>query len=315
MEVADKKKLLWKNVKPSDPKKSQLLSTFMTIGLNAREPKDRVGLGSDEAKIKTGVEVATRDPFLLTDRPLEDVTQKHLDKVISAQVVLDVHDKHNVKENLILFLEDGRKYQMSESDVLNKSLKELQFFHYLLEVKSDITMRCEIPMKKDFVMLEVILNEKCLCYNEDSSNPRLIRLNDGLERNHISALRTAIYQIGSQNEEMKQVKTTLSQVLRNKEEKLISSFVNNHFGFILTRPDIEEINTTTDVTKSIHPIEPFSPEMQELTNNTENEFSKIPDYASPPTGKSSNWSRGRKNKTTMKCEMEENVHVIKIKKS
>ncbi|KAL8116520.1 hypothetical protein AgCh_022872 [Apium graveolens] len=110
----------------------------MTIGLNAREPRDRAGLGSDEDKIKTGVEVATRDPFLLTDRPLEDVTQKHLDKVISVQVVLDVHDKHNVKENLILFLEDGRIYQMSESDVLNKSLKELQFFHYLLEVKSDI---------------------------------------------------------------------------------------------------------------------------------------------------------------------------------
>jgi len=113
----------------------------MTIGLNAREPRDMAGLGSDEAKIKTGVEVATRDPFLLTDKPLEDVTQKHLDKVISVQVVLDAHDKHNVKENLILFLEDGRTYQMSESDVLNKSLKELQFFHYLLEVKSDINKR------------------------------------------------------------------------------------------------------------------------------------------------------------------------------
>ena len=77
----------------------------------------------------------------MTDKPLEDVTQKHLDKVISVQVVLDVHDKHNVKENLILFLEDGRTYQMSESDVLNKLLKELQFFHDLLEVKSDITRR------------------------------------------------------------------------------------------------------------------------------------------------------------------------------
>ncbi|KAL8146302.1 hypothetical protein AgCh_004160 [Apium graveolens] len=57
-------------------------------------------------------------------------------------------------------------------------------------------------MKKDSAKLEVILNEKCLCYNEDSSHPRVIRLDDGLERNHISALRTAIYQIGSQNEEM-----------------------------------------------------------------------------------------------------------------
>ena len=114
---------------------------------------------------------------------------------------------------------------MSESDVLNKSLKELQFFHYLLEVKSDITWRwsnfilktirdkarifgsritefipniveddgSEIPMKKDSAKLEVILKEKCLCYNEDSSHPRVIRLDDGLERNHSSALRTVIY--------------------------------------------------------------------------------------------------------------------------
>jgi len=119
---------MWKNVKPSDPKKSQLLPDFMTVGLKAREARDRAGLGSEEAKIKTGVEVLTRDPFLLTDKPLGEVTQKHLDKVISVQVVLDAHNKHNIKENLILFLEDGRTYQMSESDVLNKSLKELQFF-------------------------------------------------------------------------------------------------------------------------------------------------------------------------------------------
>ena len=137
----DKRKLLWKNVNPSDPKKSQLLSDFMTVGLKAREARDRAGLGSEEAKIKTGVEVLTRDPFLLTDKPLEEVTQKHLDKVISVQVVLDAHDKSNVKEKLILFLEDGRTYRMSESDVLNKSLKELQFFHYLLEIKSEITRR------------------------------------------------------------------------------------------------------------------------------------------------------------------------------
>ncbi|KAL8114350.1 hypothetical protein AgCh_021271 [Apium graveolens] len=135
------------------------------------------------------------DPFLLTDQTLEDVAQKHLDKVISVQVVLEANDKHNVKENLILFLEDGRTYQMSESDVLNKSLKELQFFHYLLEVKSNITRRwsnfilktirdkariygsrvtkfihniveddgSEIPMKKNSAKLEVILKGKYLC--------------------------------------------------------------------------------------------------------------------------------------------------------
>ena len=77
----------------------------------------------------------------MTDKPLEEVTHKYLDKVISVQVVLDAHDKYNAKENLILFLEDGRTDQMSESYVLNKSLKELQFFYYHLEIKSDITRR------------------------------------------------------------------------------------------------------------------------------------------------------------------------------
>ncbi|KAL8103064.1 hypothetical protein AgCh_027556 [Apium graveolens] len=90
-------------------------------------------------------------------------------------------------------------------------------------------------MKKDSAKLEVILKEKCMCYNGDSSHPRVIRLGDDLERNHISALRTAIYQIGSQGGELKQVKATLAQVLRNAEEKLISNFVKNHFGFRLTQ--------------------------------------------------------------------------------
>ncbi|KAL8116094.1 hypothetical protein AgCh_022547 [Apium graveolens] len=93
MEVTDKRKLVWKNVKPSDPKKSQLLSTFMTIGLNAREPRDRAGL---------------------------DITQKHLNKVISIQLVPDAHDKHNIKENLILFLDDGRTFQIKKSHLCFK---------------------------------------------------------------------------------------------------------------------------------------------------------------------------------------------------
>ncbi|KAL8115474.1 hypothetical protein AgCh_022100 [Apium graveolens] len=90
-------------------------------------------------------------------------------------------------------------------------------------------------MKNDSSKLEVILKEKYMCYNKYSSHPRVIRLGDGLEGNHISALRTAIYQIGSQDEEMKQVKATIAQVLMNKEEKLISNFVKNHFRFRLTQ--------------------------------------------------------------------------------
>ncbi|KAL8094207.1 hypothetical protein AgCh_035910 [Apium graveolens] len=124
----------------------------------------------------------------------------------------------------------------------------------------------------DSAKLEVLLNEKCLCYNEDSSHPKVIRLGDGLERNHISALMTTIYQIGSKNEEMKQVKAIMFQVLRNKEEKLISSFVKNHFGFRLTRGRIRKSNKklaktgNTDSTDVENVSEEIAAEMDDKLN-------------------------------------------------
>jgi len=150
--------------------------------------------------------------------------------------------------------------------VLKKSVRELQHIHYLLEVKSDVTRRWseyilkairdlfrisgtktshyspmitegdgrEIPMLKNSAKVEVILKGRCLCYNENSSHPRVIRLGDGLERTSIQALRTAIYQIGdSKDEELMQVKAQLVEILRKAEDKLVRDFVKNHYGFRL----------------------------------------------------------------------------------
>ena len=61
--------------------------------------------------------------------------------MLSAQIVIDAHDKENLKEKLILFLNDGRTYRLADTDVLKKSIRELQHIHYLLEVKSDVTRR------------------------------------------------------------------------------------------------------------------------------------------------------------------------------
>ncbi|KAL8112938.1 hypothetical protein AgCh_020307 [Apium graveolens] len=123
-------------------------------------------------------------------------------------------------------------------------------------------------MKKIYAKLEVNLKEKCICYNEDSSHPRVIRLGDGLERNHISALRTVIYQIGSQDEELKQVKATLAQVLRNAEENLISNFVKNHFGFRLTQCNASSSGLSTC---SDHDFCHQRPDIPCLTYNGEND--------------------------------------------
>ncbi|KAL8148214.1 hypothetical protein AgCh_005535 [Apium graveolens] len=54
----------------------------------------------------------------------------------------------------------------------------------------------QIPMLKNSAKVEVILKGRCLCYNENSSHPKVIRIGDGLERTSIQALITAIYQIG-----------------------------------------------------------------------------------------------------------------------
>ena len=60
---------------------------------------------------------------MLTDKPYEQIKQKHLDKVLSAQIVIDAHNKENLKEKLILFLNDGLTYRLADTDVLKKSVK------------------------------------------------------------------------------------------------------------------------------------------------------------------------------------------------
>ncbi|KAL8155241.1 hypothetical protein AgCh_000567 [Apium graveolens] len=201
MTIADKKKLLWKKSTPAEPKSNLMINQLATFGLRAKQPRDRARL--------------------------------------------DAHDKDNPKEKLILYLNDGLTYRLADTDVLKKFVRELQYIHYLLEVKSDVTRRWseyilkairdllriygtktsqyipmitegdgrEIHMLKNSAKVEVILKGRCLCYNENSSHPRVIRLGDGLERTSIQALRTAIYQIGdSKDEELMQVKAQKSRI-------------------------------------------------------------------------------------------------------
>ena len=85
-----------------------MLNQLAAFGVKAKQARDTSGLGSDREKFQTGIEVDIKDPFALTDKPYEEITQKHLDKVLSAQVVMDTHDDYEEKEKLILFLIDGR---------------------------------------------------------------------------------------------------------------------------------------------------------------------------------------------------------------
>ncbi|KAL8115689.1 hypothetical protein AgCh_022256 [Apium graveolens] len=207
MTIADKNNLLWNKATPVEPKSNLMMSQLATFGLRSKQPRDKAGLDSDEEKIQTGVEVTLRDPFMLTDKPYEQIKQKHLDKVLPAQIVIDAHDKENLKDKLILFLYDGLTYRLADTDVLKK-ISGTKTSQYIPMITEDDER--EIPILKNSAKVEVILKGRCLCYNENSSHPRVIRLGDGLERISIQALRTAVYKIGdSKDEELMQVKVQL----------------------------------------------------------------------------------------------------------
>ena len=95
------------------------------MGTKAREGKDRTRIGSRHAKMQNGLQVVVRDSFPVTERIGESVTQRPLDRVESAQILMDTWDGKKDKEKIALFLENGRVYKLVESDILNKSWKEL----------------------------------------------------------------------------------------------------------------------------------------------------------------------------------------------
>ncbi|KAK1370117.1 hypothetical protein POM88_036209 [Heracleum sosnowskyi] len=65
-----------------------------------------------------------------------------------------------------------------------------------------------------------------------------------------------------------------------------------------------------------NPVEELSPYIEEISMNTEFDSTKNNmSYSSPPTLKSTNRTRGRKNKLSVKIELDDGDHVSKVKKS
>ena len=61
---------------------------------------------------------------------------------------MDTHDGTGDKEKIAIFLNTGRVYRVSEADLLLKSLRELEHFHYMLEIKNEATQRWSDLMKR-----------------------------------------------------------------------------------------------------------------------------------------------------------------------
>ncbi|XP_063948144.1 uncharacterized protein LOC135152230 [Daucus carota subsp. sativus] len=176
---------------------------------------------------------------------------------------MDTHDGSTEKEKIAVFLESGRVYRISEADLLLKSLRKLEHFHYMLKIKNEATQRwsdlmrktiqekrrfygiksdeeyttkiaqddgSEIDMQKNRSVMETIAGTRLLGYNNDADRPRVIQLGDAMARSKLNALRAAIYQTGEDNEELKNVKAQMIQTLKLKEENLINQehFDNEH---------------------------------------------------------------------------------------
>ena len=243
-----------------------MLTRVRTHGTRGKEAYDTTGLGHRKEKIQTGSATTFRDPYPLTEKVGEAVTQKDLDKVESVQILMDTHDGPEDKEKIAIFLESGRVYRISEADLLLKSLRELEHFHYMLEIKNKATQRwsdlmkktisekrrfygiksddeyipqiaqddgSEISMEKNSSVMETIANTRILGYNNEADRPRVIQLGEAMKRSKANALRSAIYQTGDEDEELKTVKAQMIQTLKQIEEDLITKFVKESYGYRL----------------------------------------------------------------------------------
>ncbi|XP_063936114.1 uncharacterized protein LOC135147192 [Daucus carota subsp. sativus] len=264
--VEPKKKSLFGSLGTGQYRESSLFTQIRIQGTKGKEARDTTGLGHSQEKMQTSAATVFRDPYLLTEKAGEVVTQKDLDRIESAQILMDTHDGPEDKEKIAIFLESGRVYRISEADLLLKSLRELEHIHYMLEIKNEATKRwserlkrtiqkkrrfygissdaeyvpkitqedgSEIDMIKNSSVLETIAGTRILGYNNEADRPGAIQLGEAMKRCKARALRSAIYQTGEDNEELKTVKAQMIQTLKQIEEDLITQFVKESYGYRL----------------------------------------------------------------------------------
>ncbi|KAK1384011.1 hypothetical protein POM88_021746 [Heracleum sosnowskyi] len=225
-----------------------------------KEAFDKSGLGSHRERRTNN---RSQDKFSLAEFGV-GITQEGLDKLESVQMIFHKGIK---KEFLLYFMADGRVYRFGEFDIQLKLWEELEYVLYLLEVKNRSTydaarvlkermMKSKVlsgagvssayipkyrdahgklvEMKRNSARFRTALNKKVLEFNLESDKPFYIRLGNEMNKNSIYSLRAAIYQIGEDEPEMKELKKIMIAELNRAEKKLL-------LDYIRTVPDIQEI--------------------------------------------------------------------------
>ncbi|KAK1369607.1 hypothetical protein POM88_035699 [Heracleum sosnowskyi] len=197
------------------------------------------------------------DPYALTEIG-GILTSENLNNLLSVDIVIDCHDGSEKKEKLLYFMRDGSVKILSIQDLLVKTTKELKHVHYLLRWKNEVckvwsdmilsTIRRRLDGNRNFngdytpmylnqrgqdmemqrgtVVKEVTFGMTQLTLNPDGKEIAYLLLEEhSLQRSSIQNLRAAIYQINEEDEELRNIKERLIQILEEKEENLLSNFL------------------------------------------------------------------------------------------
>ena len=87
-------------------------------------------------------------------------------------------------------------------------------------------------MSRNSAVIELVFGMRQLSLNPDGKDIAYL-LVDGLHlpRNSIQNLRATIYQINEEVEELKNLKEKLIQILKDKEEELVSNFLERNLFY------------------------------------------------------------------------------------
>ena len=197
------------------------------------------------------------DPAPLLRRIDETLSQEHLDRLISVNLIMDQVDGRTDKEKMIYFLEDGQNYKINEVELMQKNWKELEYVMFMFKEKNSVCKRwrrrmeataalqkkciqvnrefkpkylnvdgVEIEMKKGDAKLESFLGKTMLSFNPESIKGYAIDIGSGMHRSRIKDLRAAIYQLEVNTDELRRIKEEMEKHLEAAEENLVDEFLD-----------------------------------------------------------------------------------------
>ena len=85
-------------------------------------------------------------------------------------------------------------------------------------------------MQKNSAKFLTVLGTEHLIFNEEAAEGYMIKLGNSMKRNSIYSLRAAIYQIGDDSKEKRELKQVMIDELERAENSLLVSYLRSTFG-------------------------------------------------------------------------------------